>query len=806
MPLLSPTSENQYPKRSASAALVALVVGAVFLVVLMQGESGRYFSKTASLDREIKGAKPSGDHGFRVTLPKAFRNDPRVAEQAVLLEDGVPLPLRIEKIKHVGAIGNGRYRITQKGIYFSAPDNSDPGANGRTYRLSAPRSMKPAVTWGSLVLFSGALFCLMRWGVPRRSGWQVRPWVEPVLVLSISLAAMLWSLNHYADYSDGWLIVKGVPYSDGIGWVELGKSLSEGRGFSGGFGAHRGGYPILLGSFFSLVGGASVFLAKLFNVLMLGIGATAIYLLARSAFGRGLAVIALLGLLLGTRFGVLSQMTLTEPVGFALAAIGLQQLHRALSEPATWRFLVVGVFLGLSNLVRPFTLLALPIFGALILWLAWRQRWGWRRFAIAGVAYVGGAMLIFGPWVARQKADWGVATLDLNSAVMLYGAAAKPPEGGKQMLAARHYREGDAAGFARYDHGPRYHYYMDQYKASVAEDHSAYFAFIRSKFVEFFSAPGFGDGHVREQLGVVFFCALVVVAWRRRLPPLVLLAGFWPWIGAGIASAPPLLVVLTGAAVGFALSRGAARLAIALLLATLCGAGVLNAMVGNFALNRGTVFIEWMVFLLVAGGMFAVARFAAGDRKAVVEKPAPDRFSDGYPLVLLSIFLAGFLLLVAKSMFAAKPDIASWQLAPGVKAAVCAEVLKHHPGVVERDLFVSRVRLGGYRWFVADGEDLGHWSRQFEVRAFDRTIAIPLTGYFAESLGVKSVDVNLPGDQRGLDGDRDFILAGLRNVDEHAELAHATLIVESLVLIPYDPDDEELDLGSAIHFERPPDF
>ncbi|MGI9244741.1 MAG: hypothetical protein ACR2RV_28315, partial [Verrucomicrobiales bacterium] len=656
-----PHSRNS--KLSVAAAALGFVAAAVFLVALMQQESGRYFFKSVSLERGIAKAEAAGEVAIKIGLPRGYREDPRVVEQAVVLEDGVPLPLRIEKIKHVTEIGRGRYRVTALAIYLSAPDNSDPRDNGRRYELLVPRQLRAAWLWVPLALLAAAMFCLQRWGLPPLPDLGSRPWLEPLLVLAVSLAAMLWSLEHFSDRSDGWLIVRGIPYSDGIGWLELGKSLSEGRGFSGAFESHRGGYPILLGSFFSLAGGASVMLAKWFNVVMLSFGATAAYLLARSAFGRAVALVLLAGLLLGTRFEQLVEMTITEPTGFALAAIGLHQLYRACLNPSGRRFFVAGVFLALSNLVRPFTLLALPIFGALILWVAWRARWGWRRFAVITVAYVGGAMLIFGPWLVRQKLAWGVATLDLNSAVMLYGAAAPAPEGERRALSARHYQEANDMGLPKGDRGARYHYFMDRYKQVVSDDPGDYLRFVGGQFVEFFTVPGFGDGHVREEFGAVFFLCLVWLAWRRRLPVIVLLAGLWPLLAPWMERWPALLVIGIGAALGLAFHRGAARVAIAVLAAALFGAGVLNAMVGNFALDRGTVFIEWIVFLLVASGMAGVARFAGGgggEESGVAGEV--DRFSDLYPVLMLGFFGIGFSWLLIRSATAEGPDLEQWQV------------------------------------------------------------------------------------------------------------------------------------------------
>ncbi len=103
----------------------------------------------------------------------------------------------------------------------------------------------------------------------------------------------------------------------------------------------------------------------------------------------------------------------------------------------------------------------------------------------------------------------------------------------------------------------------------------------------------------------------------------------------------------------------AARVAIAVLVATLFGAGVLNALVGNFALDRGSVFIEWIVFLLVARGW----RAGTVCRRVQVAKiqgllRAGERFSDVYPLALCDTVCGG--LWLARAQGSRSPTSRTW--------------------------------------------------------------------------------------------------------------------------------------------------
>jgi glycosyltransferase involved in cell wall biosynthesis len=55
--------------------------------------------------------------------------------QAVLFEDGKPLPLRDCVHQEIFDHGGGRYSVWNHDIYFSTPDGSDPTTNGRVYEV-----------------------------------------------------------------------------------------------------------------------------------------------------------------------------------------------------------------------------------------------------------------------------------------------------------------------------------------------------------------------------------------------------------------------------------------------------------------------------------------------------------------------------------------------------------------------------------------------------------------------------------------------------------------------------------------------
>ncbi|HEX6813038.1 MAG TPA: glycosyltransferase [Planctomycetota bacterium] len=70
--------------------------------------------------------------GLRLPAPGSDRS-------AVLFEDGVPLLLRDSPHADIREQGRGRHSVWQRGLYFSASDNSDPHHNGRRYELRVLR-------------------------------------------------------------------------------------------------------------------------------------------------------------------------------------------------------------------------------------------------------------------------------------------------------------------------------------------------------------------------------------------------------------------------------------------------------------------------------------------------------------------------------------------------------------------------------------------------------------------------------------------------------------------------------------------
>lgn len=68
-------------------------------------------------------------------LPARLISDADGLSRLVLFEDGKPLPLAHTPHEEIRKLGGGRYSHWGGHIYFSTPDNTDPGENGRRYTV-----------------------------------------------------------------------------------------------------------------------------------------------------------------------------------------------------------------------------------------------------------------------------------------------------------------------------------------------------------------------------------------------------------------------------------------------------------------------------------------------------------------------------------------------------------------------------------------------------------------------------------------------------------------------------------------------
>jgi sulfatase maturation enzyme AslB (radical SAM superfamily) len=76
---------------------------------------------------------------YLVEIPESFiKLAGESLNEAELLENGTPLPFPSGMHDDIRKLGEGRYSVWGRSLYFSTSDNSDPSDNGRSYELNLP--------------------------------------------------------------------------------------------------------------------------------------------------------------------------------------------------------------------------------------------------------------------------------------------------------------------------------------------------------------------------------------------------------------------------------------------------------------------------------------------------------------------------------------------------------------------------------------------------------------------------------------------------------------------------------------------
>ena len=743
--------------------------------------------------------------GQRARRSKPSSPKPSVAPlddaRAYVTENGVPTGRRATSNAIVRDHGRGWFKVLRQNVRFSATDLTDPRTNGRHYAVHAPRPVPLALLGGLLALSAITLTLSFRrptspdpkdpdsdrfWIPKQKSAFANSGWLPfTIFLASSAVAAAL--LYFGSDFTDRGLTVKGMPYSDAEGWNEMAIALAEGRGFTTDFSTHRPFYSVFIGGLYHTFG-PHLLIAKLINALSAGLLAASAFLLASRAFKSTAAGIALAAfLVLAPAHFKFLQITATEQLGLALTVFSIYLTWSAFVTRRPTLFLLAGLFLGLSNLTRTFTLLAFPLYGLILILLYIKVRPGWLTFIRHSALFAGGVILVFGPWIARQKVAHDITSISSNSADLIYGAAAYG------QWDPRQYAEAQAAGIdPKPENNPVRHPFFNRRLAEVVKaDPDRYRTFVTARFVEYLadsfdpSSPAF-----RLAAALIALAAALALCYRRRSPAgLLALAAVLPALAfltqpeiltlnlpeADTASAQvpvPLIdpdkptpagaLLLLAFAIPFACFplRQNRVVAVLILVATLLGSAVLCALVGNFGITRTATFGGWIYLALTLAaitGIFQLAGTILDRFHPLGSKddapPAPHPASEPEPLdeshpdfenapptyhtdafaittgfLFLFISLAGILLIGLTYLGTlGKAQTPAWQLPQNHSAEIetwaRSEFAAEIAAQPDGTLTVTPIILGDYRADLKAGEDVAHPSPIFAVGETPRTVA-----------------------------------------------------------------------------------
>ncbi|CAN5116915.1 hypothetical protein BH23VER1_BH23VER1_27300 [soil metagenome] len=798
------------------AALIvklAVAVTAALALALSLAQSEVGWPLTRLVEVEIGPDGKQEGLGFRARVPRAGRG--ALTEiRGQLTEDGEVVGTAVTNNTQVKERGVGRFNVGGHLLWFSTPDGSDPRINGRSYGLRIPVAVSPAVPAAAFAALLVACWILARDPLSQYRADRLRARLSfapawPMALAVVAVAGTLGALElvrNGAGYSDGAFAVNGMPYSDAMGWNELAVSLARGSGLAGGFEGHRPLYAVVLGAVY-LVTGPDLSAAKAFNVACLAAAALFAFALAARATSRtlGLGVAAFIIVSEGYRYHV--HTLLTEPLGVALSAASLFLFWRGAASGTARYLFAAGMLLAFANLARTFTLPALlPL--AVVAGVAAYFGHGdatarsWRRGLVAVLALVVGTAVVIAPWVVRQQAKYGIASISANSADILYGAAMTEGSGHWSLA---EYQEAEDAGIP--DHFvERYHFFSQRFRETVMADPVRYIRHVAAHAFGFFQS--FPLRGVEDRFYTIVFALLACVGIAIRTGSLSALAGFaavWPATEI-LVRLPASAAFLACAALAFWRGRREERLMLAGAVAVLAGCAVANGLSGSFALGRVVGFRDWLFALVVFAGVrhgailagLGVAKLRGHTLRLPTEGGAVTARIATFGATAMAI-----LCLVATAAVTARNTVMEPERAFDATPPDAAGewVCRTFPdlctgGSPSETTVITLIRPGRYRTDLPPGDDGGHWARAFTAHPFPRTIA-----YF--DAGAPSPATLFVGGLPRLERRATYLLVGRADIEPHALLGHDTTIIWARALAPYDPVTREADWARALTFPDP---
>jgi hypothetical protein len=358
------------------------------------------------------------------------------------------------------------------------------------------------------------------------------------------------------------------------------------------------------------------------------------------------------------------------------------------------------------------------------------------------------------------------------------------------------------------------------------EDPNRYLRKVAANFLDFFNHFSVEAYLLKgivavAVLAAVLHCCII----GRSVLPLLGLPLLWLALTLGRVEDWHGIVTMTLAGgLVFLVGGSRARAGVLIMLVFLVGSGILSGLVGNFAIHRGLPLVHWMFVMLVVAAAVSLARVSAtlllrlvpmGEGRRLdsrIEPPAGDPWR-GAPAWMVS-GLCAFLVIGAaglclRTILAAPTPEADRviQLDRTERERVIEAVFDGLSGgeALDRSLvFCEPVCVNHYRWDIGKNIDVGHWSRMFERRPYDRTAAfLEKAGHYPSPPG--RIAGQFRGDLTQVGQLAPYVAVGLKNVDPDAPLGDEVLMVEGVALIPYDEKRGAAVLNQMLRYPLTPE-
>jgi 4-amino-4-deoxy-L-arabinose transferase-like glycosyltransferase len=463
------------------------------------------------------------------------------------------------------------------------------------------------------------------------------------LVFLVALCVRIqFSVAH--PHFDNIFAVRGVPFSDGVTWTAPAISLAEGRGLGG---VYRPGLSVALALFYTWFG-YSYHTITVLNILVGSLTALFIFLIARSVFDELIAIAAACFFVLDPSQLVQTPQATTEPLGllFLAAAIyflllvnrGGKAKFATASPSCGGHAIIAGVLLGLSNLTRPLTLLCAPFYAGHVILSEWLRTRRVKPAIVPAIALCMGIVLALSPWLVRQRLAHGMWSISTNLGEALYSATSPKYKTWTSLVRA----DADRAG-VNPTVGARYNYFIAESLKNVRRDPMFYLRQIAGSYWQYLNcfdlkvrssekAFAFRQWTWLVESQVLFFWLTVA---------LLVVSGTRIWIRSGILSGSVFLVVSFGLITAWRLAPAHAGIIIlaigmvtslmychwrdvALLIWSLLGAGLANALFNNAILYRAVLMTDWLFSLFYLAAFYFSATIIANVVLRALHR-APDR-------------------------------------------------------------------------------------------------------------------------------------------------------------------------------------
>ena len=229
-----------------------------------------------------------------------------------------------------------------------------------------------------------------------------------ILVYSALYALTLYSVHQNGFSSEHFIV--GSPGGDGSQYILLAHTLLENGRFS--FGPteppdtfRTPGYPFFIALMLFLTG--SIIFMPIGQIILTACSVELIFLVGARFFNRGIGLAAAVLFALDPYLSMVMFLSASDTLFVFVLLLSIYVLTVP-ERLGLSRAFCGGVLIGMLALVRP---IGLYIFPLIVLWLLWEGRGEWKRALQTMALFLIGMGLVVVPWMARNYAHYGSASI-----------------------------------------------------------------------------------------------------------------------------------------------------------------------------------------------------------------------------------------------------------------------------------------------------------------------------------------------------------------------------------------------------------